>query len=201
MDEAQSRHTAPTAEKALDSCQPGQNPSRSHQLANELRRDLWDFAVEVHNLRAAGLTDNELRWLVCNDYVEHAIETTRPHAANAPLSGQKTSCCPSSCFVPTPTGVVLVAGTLAVRENEGAWTRLPPPPSCGRAHAHPVLERRLSRAASARQSSNGSAFPPSIRNWSWRHLKPKAGRRASTTPSLQPMTTPSNVCRHHQAVE
>jgi hypothetical protein len=38
---------------------------------------VWDFAVEIHVLRASGLTHSDLRWLVCRDLVEHAAEITR----------------------------------------------------------------------------------------------------------------------------
>ncbi len=44
--------------------------------ARELRRSKWDFAVEIEELRAAGLTNTDLRWLVCKGFVEHAPEIT-----------------------------------------------------------------------------------------------------------------------------
>ena len=44
--------------------------------ANDTGRDKWDFAVEIQELRAAGLTTGDLRWLVCKGYVEHAREIT-----------------------------------------------------------------------------------------------------------------------------
>jgi len=48
--------------------------------AQEVQRDVWDFAVEVRCLRGAGLSDSGLRWLLCKGYAKHAIETTRPRA-------------------------------------------------------------------------------------------------------------------------
>lgn len=44
--------------------------------AAECRRDPWEFAVSVSELKAAGLNHAHLRWLVCHGYVEHARERT-----------------------------------------------------------------------------------------------------------------------------
>ncbi len=48
----------------------------SYECALDLQRDKWDFAVEIETLRKAGLSDNDLRWLVCNGYIEHAREVS-----------------------------------------------------------------------------------------------------------------------------
>jgi hypothetical protein len=37
----------------------------------------WEFALEAEQLRRAGLTGTDLRWLICRGYVEHAQELTR----------------------------------------------------------------------------------------------------------------------------
>jgi len=39
--------------------------TKAYQCAGELGRSAWDFAVELATLRAAGLTETNLRWLVC----------------------------------------------------------------------------------------------------------------------------------------
>jgi hypothetical protein len=49
----------------------------AYAYACELGRPAWDFAVEIHVLREAGLTHSDLRWLVCRGLVAHAAETTR----------------------------------------------------------------------------------------------------------------------------
>jgi len=46
--------------------------------AAELQRPRWEFAVEIHELRAAGVPTSTLRWLVCQAYAQHAQETTGP---------------------------------------------------------------------------------------------------------------------------
>src|SRR5215471_16780852 len=79
MSDAPSVTPAPTALSRLASCQPGFTLLlEAAETAQELQRDVWDFAVEIHNLRSAGLTNTDLRRLVCNGYVEQAIEITRP---------------------------------------------------------------------------------------------------------------------------
>lgn len=40
--------------------------------------DPWQFAVELRDLQAAGLTHHDLRWLFAKGFVQHAQETTVP---------------------------------------------------------------------------------------------------------------------------
>jgi len=47
---------------------------QAYDYAHELDRDVWDFAVEIGELLAAGLARADLRWLVCQDYIEQATE-------------------------------------------------------------------------------------------------------------------------------
>jgi hypothetical protein len=46
--------------------------------ADDLKRDSWEFAVTIRDLRALGLSDNDLRWLVCKRIVDVAVEVTEP---------------------------------------------------------------------------------------------------------------------------
>ncbi len=46
--------------------------------AEDLACQPWEFAVTMAELRKAGLSDNDLHWLVRKGYVEHAIEVTEP---------------------------------------------------------------------------------------------------------------------------
>lgn len=93
----------------------------SGHYAESLHRDAWDFAVEVGSLRAAGLTNSDLRWLACRGYVVHAVETTRPgkdrrsfHRDGLLTFGDKT------CLVLTPAGEQFAA-------RVGATSPLPGP--------------------------------------------------------------------------
>lgn len=51
---------------------------QAYEYALELDQDVWDLAVELPVLRAARLTNSDLRWLAGMGFVEHAIETTGP---------------------------------------------------------------------------------------------------------------------------
>ena len=42
----------------------------AHDHARAVRRDIWEFAVEIETLGAEGLTPNDLRWLVGRGCVE-----------------------------------------------------------------------------------------------------------------------------------
>ncbi|MGD9722711.1 MAG: hypothetical protein AB7O59_15365 [Pirellulales bacterium] len=44
--------------------------------AIELEQDVWNMAVELDVLRAAKLTNSDLRWLAAKGYVEHGVEAT-----------------------------------------------------------------------------------------------------------------------------
>lgn len=47
------------------------------QYSVQVDRDVWDFAVTVHELRSSGLTESDLRWLVCEEMVQHTCDVTR----------------------------------------------------------------------------------------------------------------------------
>ena len=48
--------------------------------AQSLGQGTWDFAVEIERLGAAGVSNTDLRYLVCVGYAEHATEITRPRS-------------------------------------------------------------------------------------------------------------------------
>jgi hypothetical protein len=50
------------------------------RLAHECRRDTWQFAVELPTFEAARLTNNDLRWLLCQGLAEHGVEITPPQS-------------------------------------------------------------------------------------------------------------------------
>lgn len=82
-------------------------------LANDSGQDVWQFAVEVHDLLAAGLSKNTVRWLVHKDLALCAVELSSKgakgqrrfrRAAQTPFPGK-------ACLVLTAEGVRL-AGQL-----------------------------------------------------------------------------------------
>src|SRR4029079_15923770 len=48
----------------------------ARNYAEDTGRSAWEFAVTIGELRRDGVTENELRWLVCREYIEHAEEVT-----------------------------------------------------------------------------------------------------------------------------
>ena len=91
--------------------------------ASDLCRDPWDFAVEIQGLFEEGLTNNDIRWLLCKEYVEHAGELTLPgdeHRSFRPLG--RFTFCDRSCIVLTEKGLEFVVGsagetTVAISSN------------------------------------------------------------------------------------
>jgi hypothetical protein len=94
------------------------NPERAQQafallwqaqaLAEDVRRSVWDFAVEIDCLRASGLTNSDLRWLLGRGLVEHAHETTlvgEERRTFSPLGPMTLTA--ASCFILTSSGVAL----------------------------------------------------------------------------------------------
>jgi hypothetical protein len=43
------------------------------ELSQDLGLDRWDFALELSEFTAAGLSRNRLRWLICREYVLLAL--------------------------------------------------------------------------------------------------------------------------------
>jgi hypothetical protein len=77
------------------------------EYSQQLNAAAWNFAVEVSSLRRLKLSNNDLRWMLAHDLVDHAVEvaadgTTRTFRKQAPTSIGKRS-----CFVLTETGAAL----------------------------------------------------------------------------------------------
>ncbi len=79
--------------------------TEAFHCAQELQRDVWDFAVEIRWLRDAGLRDSSLRWLLCKGYAEHAVETTQAHAPRRTFRRSRSlAFCDQTCVVLTEAG-------------------------------------------------------------------------------------------------
>jgi hypothetical protein len=96
---------------------------QAQEVARWSGSDVWDFAVEIDRLQAAGLTNTLLRWLVKESHVEHRREVTRQPARRrrfGPAAGLTLGA--RSCFVLTPEG-----GRLAASCRPGAGAAAGPP--------------------------------------------------------------------------
>ena len=85
---------------------------QAHAYAADLNRDSWDFAVEIHELTALGLTNGDLRWLVYKGYVEHACETTLTGECGRRFQPSRDMIfAKRTCLVLTKSGVEFAAKT------------------------------------------------------------------------------------------
>jgi len=83
----------------------------SQSYASDLKRPVWDFAVELDRLVEAGLTSNDLRWLSAKGYIEQAEEVSRPRGRGPrtfrPAAAAMSSLSKRTCIVLTKAGLAL----------------------------------------------------------------------------------------------
>lgn len=78
---------------------------QAREYADDVQTDIWDFALELRELRSVELGNSDLRWLVMKGYVEHARETTLPGEAQRSFRRTKgLSFNKKTCFVLTDAG-------------------------------------------------------------------------------------------------
>jgi hypothetical protein len=88
----------------------------AYECAQELKRSVWDFAVEIQSIRAAGLSNSQLRWLVCKGHVAHAAEITQPDQDSRDFRRTgKLTFSKRTCFVLTQDGAAFTRGTFQAR--------------------------------------------------------------------------------------
>lgn len=117
----------------------------AYDFARELQRDPWDFAVEIEDLRRAGLANCELRWLVCRGYVEHAREVTSEGdevRAFRPCRGLTFS--KTTCFCLTEQGLAFARAAMAEARPPDQATAPQPPAAADQAEG--PLRPRWDRA-------------------------------------------------------
>ncbi len=86
---------------------------KAWDYALDLAQDPWLFAIEIHRLRSAGLSECDLRWLVLKQLVVHGFETTPPQEATRRFARNgNLGFSAQSCFVLTREGVTFAAGLL-----------------------------------------------------------------------------------------
>ena len=80
----------------------------SRQYAVALGRSVWDFAVELEDLKRLGLLSSDLRWLVCHGYAETENETAQGDQGRRIFErNDSLSFSDRACFVLTNNGVLL----------------------------------------------------------------------------------------------
>jgi hypothetical protein len=95
------------------------------RYAQTSREDVWEFAVEIGTLRAAGVSHGDLRCLICMGYVEHAIEVTTLKSSTRMFRKLHNLALPEdTCLVLTAAGETVALKAAAsdfrpVRNNNG----------------------------------------------------------------------------------
>lgn len=91
------------------------------EYAEQTNGDRWEYAVEIHELHEAGLTKNDLRFLVRREIVEHASEVTilgndgRQFQSTGDLTFTERT-----CMVLTTSGVVAAIESCTARSDKNA---------------------------------------------------------------------------------
>jgi hypothetical protein len=92
--------------------------------ARDLDRGRWEFAVEIAFLHAAGVINNDLRWLVSKGYAEYALDATvKREVLQATHSDGRLVLCSETCFVLTDAGVEFARSMLSAPGPIDAWFR------------------------------------------------------------------------------
>jgi len=82
--------------------------AEAYDYARDMRCDLWKFAVDIDDLKAIGLSADDLRWLVANGYVRHGREITkRSDLARKFRPARDLNFAKNTCFVATAAGLRL----------------------------------------------------------------------------------------------
>jgi hypothetical protein len=78
--------------------------SKAAGFAETLQRSRWDFAVEINELIALGLSRADLRWLVCHGLLDHAVELIESSDDRKFQRRGKLTFADGTCFVLTAQG-------------------------------------------------------------------------------------------------
>jgi hypothetical protein len=89
---------------------------RALDYATDVGGDVWDFAIEISDLRDAGMTTSDFRWLVSKGFVQHGQETSlygAPHRCFR--RGEGLTFLATSALVLTSRGATELRKLLAAR--------------------------------------------------------------------------------------
>jgi hypothetical protein len=96
---------------------------QASEYALEMQCVNWEFAVDIVSLREVGLTMNDVRWLMLNEYVQHAVEVTDREQDRRVFQANGKRLAVESCFVLTSRGIEFAraVATNSTRIRNG-WT-------------------------------------------------------------------------------
>lgn len=98
----------------------------AHRYALLANSDSWEFAVEIDELRRARISNSDLRWLLSQDHVAHAVETTASGSKRKFRRIASNAISERSCFVIAESGVALLASIHAARASSGSHAIVSP---------------------------------------------------------------------------
>ena len=79
---------------------------RASIYAHDVQHSVWDFALELSELKEFGLCHADLRWLICKGYAEQAQEITKGKETSRTFQSNDGLCIGRrSCFVLTESGL------------------------------------------------------------------------------------------------
>jgi hypothetical protein len=105
----------------------------ANRCARRLGCDLWEFAVEIEVLRAAGLTNSQLRCLLQCGYAQHRLEKGRTRAGRRCFRRLGNLRLPAgTCVLLTEKGVTYAGEIQAERETRDAGEEAPDRPTWDR---------------------------------------------------------------------
>jgi len=91
---------------------------KAAKYAEALQCSPWEFAVEIGELPALGLSRADLRWLVWQGFLEHAEEiSSQPLSDRTFQASGRLAFCIETCFVLTPSG--LSAACFLISDSAG----------------------------------------------------------------------------------
>jgi hypothetical protein len=84
--------------------------AEAYDYARSARQDAWEFAIEMSELLASGLTTSDLRWLASKNYAEHGVEMTQARDARRSfVRNRNMAFRKETCFILTDEGAALAA--------------------------------------------------------------------------------------------
>jgi hypothetical protein len=82
---------------------------QAYEIAQRLQQPASTFAVSGFNLRAAGLTENDLCWLLTEGLIKHTVERIQSHGTTRVFDRtENLGLHERNCFVLTPAGYEVV---------------------------------------------------------------------------------------------
>ncbi len=89
------------------------------EFAADSALEPWEFAIEVHALNQAGLSNNDLRWLICNKFLDLGLERIAAGKRRRHIIRISNQSLPTNaCVILTKSGLATLSGLLHNRDGD-----------------------------------------------------------------------------------